>query len=116
VRVKLVFKRCVPTQASACCIAASHSINFLPYRHSFFYLENFMASNTLFLDLVAIKGNSYHQKFVGMVGLNSYSHSASQNLTDDPTNATRTSGKANAFNFNFTKHNYTIQYYKVFLF
>jgi type VI secretion system secreted protein Hcp len=62
-----------------------------------------MASNTLFLDLVAIKGNSYHQKFVGMVGLNSYSHSASQNLTDDPTNATRTSGKANAFNFNFTK-------------
>ena len=38
-----------------------------------------------------------------MVGINSYSHSASQTLTDDPTNATCTSGKATAGNFNFTK-------------
>lgn len=62
-----------------------------------------MAANTLFLDMGPIKGNSYHQKFVGMVGINSYQHAAEQSLTNDPTNATRTSGKASAGNFIFTK-------------
>lgn len=52
-----------------------------------------MANNTIFLDLGAIKGNSKHTKFLDKIALDSYSHSAGRDLTDDTANSQRTMGQ-----------------------
>lgn len=62
-----------------------------------------MASNTLFLDMDKIAGNSNHGSFVGKIALNSFSYSVATGLTDDSGNSQRTTGKKTSSDFTFTK-------------